>query len=892
MANIQPEINAFKSAVYGEEVRDAMVSLANKVNDESSSSRTTVYEYENRLNVLEEYPNQDTSVFQDGFINTNGDVVDVNTITQNDDYIYSVFDCSEGDLFNITGVGNIGARLFCFIDSLNAPIYRARPIKGYALDHANIVAPKNARKLVINFNKYEPHFIFREYGTYSDFPSTDAALSYSSGVIIRGWIEGMYIPLPSGSEYINFESITGANDYRTAIIPCNAGDVFTISCTGSITARAYTFIDSNYKVLTSASSEYTASYTNRVIIAPEEAKYLILNDKKINNETEFIRKSYKGRIYSSDLSNDIFTLFGKLYGLTPIPFEEIGYYDPLEENWWLKPTRSLSYVHSICSCESGDEFFVSGAGTATAKLFTFFDSNNAPISYLFTIDGIMNAGNGLIRVVAPENSNKVLFQSKVAAAPMLFKKTNEWYNKDIYRTNPLNLNSPYHTTLSAHDYAHGTWQRDGSVSLTDRWTIRSKGFLPDNSYAVVIDNPDSVIRFIFFGYDDNNNIVDEFVSSSIYKNTTYPLNESLKYKVRGRLDATTSESNIDIMKVFSDKLTVMHRAPVRKNSELNDLKFSIERLLGYNYVVDYANANEPLSILNYYGNIQNVHPKVLYVPNGFAGHKFWMAYTPYPWANDLCEDPCVVYSDNGVDFYPDYVEPITMEHNMEQNTDTDRRWTYSDTHIVIVPKGDSEVIQCWWRGVKRLPRHELIYMSESTDGLTWGNINTIFEIVEDPAANMMSPVILYEDNKYKFWCVKDKTSIDYFEGDTPFTLQKVSSITDIFYFDYNDIAYKVWHIDIIHDGDKYIMAIMAKSRNTGVEFRTLFLSESSDGLNWSTPQICIKDRPKKWDECIYRSSIVRVEDELWIYYSAHTRDLCHNIGISKAATGYNFVGML
>lgn len=38
MANIQPEINAFKSAVYGEEVRDSMVSLANKVNMEAANA--------------------------------------------------------------------------------------------------------------------------------------------------------------------------------------------------------------------------------------------------------------------------------------------------------------------------------------------------------------------------------------------------------------------------------------------------------------------------------------------------------------------------------------------------------------------------------------------------------------------------------------------------------------------------------------------------------------------------------------------------------------------------------------------------------------------------------------------------------------------------------------
>lgn len=49
MANITPEINAFRSAVYGEDVRTAMVSLANKVNNEASKVGT----FNSRLQALE-----------------------------------------------------------------------------------------------------------------------------------------------------------------------------------------------------------------------------------------------------------------------------------------------------------------------------------------------------------------------------------------------------------------------------------------------------------------------------------------------------------------------------------------------------------------------------------------------------------------------------------------------------------------------------------------------------------------------------------------------------------------------------------------------------------------------------------------------------------------------
>lgn len=53
MANIQPEITDFKSAVYGEEVRDALINLANKLNTEVSNAATTVGGYNTRLTNVE-----------------------------------------------------------------------------------------------------------------------------------------------------------------------------------------------------------------------------------------------------------------------------------------------------------------------------------------------------------------------------------------------------------------------------------------------------------------------------------------------------------------------------------------------------------------------------------------------------------------------------------------------------------------------------------------------------------------------------------------------------------------------------------------------------------------------------------------------------------------------
>ena len=70
MADISAEITAFQSAVYGEDVRTALVSLANKVNNESSAAATIVGGYNDRLSAVEADGSVTTAKVADGSITT------------------------------------------------------------------------------------------------------------------------------------------------------------------------------------------------------------------------------------------------------------------------------------------------------------------------------------------------------------------------------------------------------------------------------------------------------------------------------------------------------------------------------------------------------------------------------------------------------------------------------------------------------------------------------------------------------------------------------------------------------------------------------------------------------------------------------------------------------
>ena len=103
-----------------------------------------------------------------------------------------------------------------------------------------------------------------------------------------------------------------------------------------------------------------------------------------------------------------------------------------------------------------------------------------------------------------------------------------------------------------------------------------------------------------------------------------------------------------------------------------------------------ANADVPLNIRTYDGFDQPCHPKVLYFEEGWNGHRYWMAYTPYPYCADLYENPCLAVSDDGVNWTkPDGVtNPVTGHPPTHENSAH-----YSDPHILM--NGDE--MELWFR---------------------------------------------------------------------------------------------------------------------------------------------------------------------------------------------------
>lgn len=124
---------------------------------------------------------------------------------------------------------------------------------------------------------------------YKNFIENDDIEKITGNKIIQGWNYGQYII--SNVATVDITSIGYHPDYRYTLIDCNEGDVFTLNVACGSTARAWNFLDDEYKVLSQPSGSETA--TNKVLIAPEDAAYLLLNDKITSSG---YKNSYYGEI--------------------------------------------------------------------------------------------------------------------------------------------------------------------------------------------------------------------------------------------------------------------------------------------------------------------------------------------------------------------------------------------------------------------------------------------------------------------------------------------------------------------------------------------------------------------------------------------------------------------
>jgi hypothetical protein len=277
----------------------------------------------------------------------------------------------------------------------------------------------------------------------------------------------------------------------------------------------------------------------------------------------------------------------------------------------------------------------------------------------------------------------------------------------------------------------------------------------------------------------------------------------------------------------------------------------------------------PLDIPTYEGSGQAVHPDVVYFPDGWHGHKYWMAMTPYPYDTDTYENPSILVSDDGLSWsVPDgLTNPIVPRPVCDHNSDPD---------IVYNPRGDE--LYLYYTEQSRADRcpgqnANSIRLVTSADGVNWSAPQVVmtWDLNTDPL--YLSPAVLYVDGVFHMWLAGSAGGIAHSTSEDGVHWSPLES---------SDVTPVPWHLDVAYVDGEFVMLIV----DSPVAGARLVAATSSDGKEWSATNDPVLSPGDGWDdERIYRSTLLYDDSPglLRLWYSARSSAGQWHIGYTEAA---------
>lgn len=286
------------------------------------------------------------------------------------------------------------------------------------------------------------------------------------------------------------------------------------------------------------------------------------------------------------------------------------------------------------------------------------------------------------------------------------------------------------------------------------------------------------------------------------------------------------------------------------------------------------NSKYKLNIVGPYGDNEAYHPKVLSFKEKWNGYRYWMSYTPYPKSDDSKENPCIAVSNDLIN----WKEPKGFKNPLDTPNDVRPQLRYnSDSHIVY--NNVLNRMECYWRYVDDVKDEAILFRRCTYDGINWSEreVAAIAKNRKSDRNDYVSPAILFEDNMYKMWYIKNKNRIIYATSKDGLHWQDSKEIK----LSYEENV-KTWHLDIIHTEKGYEMITVAYKNWKQHNGMNLYYASSQDGVEWNTAKVILKPTvdTKCWDnKGIYRSSFIYEDGIYYLFYGGTSENLNHGIGL-------------
>ena len=284
------------------------------------------------------------------------------------------------------------------------------------------------------------------------------------------------------------------------------------------------------------------------------------------------------------------------------------------------------------------------------------------------------------------------------------------------------------------------------------------------------------------------------------------------------------------------------------------------------------------------------HPSVVYNPEGFGGHKWWMAQSPYHPAVELrpyrarWELPCIHYSDDGIIWKSIAMNPIddlSEEQLLEQDYLSDPHLIYKDGMLELYYR------LTLLRDKQLIGNKTLLFKKLSTDGVNWSERVVVADLrknedIEVWGEQIISQTIVWTGKEYICWYVdgsgyKKDRGIKVAISKDGVSWQKAKQCI---LKDYQDTP---WHIDVQQYDNMYHMLCYGDSQGV------LTHLTSEDGEIWRYAGDILEPSHNWKDfysERLYRACSIRVNDMFYVYFSAASKHRSY-IGLLQTSDWQN-----
>ena len=226
----------------------------------------------------------------------------------------------------------------------------------------------------------------------NDVADLKSATSEHAGITLLQFTQNAFID--TKGQKGDYEVPITSPDWKYCVVTCVPGDTFTINGTSGTTPRLWAFIDDNDDKKILSAAEPDAIGDNTVIIAPNNATRLIVNNRTTDNTVSYKGLPEKNKFIGvfSDFTSGYYDFAGKAVG----------------DDAPISTMPSKDVVSANVLCDHNTVFIVTGVGGDTARLYAFVDSDGKIIELT---DQYTTVNKKII--IPPVNTARAIFNFRV-----------------------------------------------------------------------------------------------------------------------------------------------------------------------------------------------------------------------------------------------------------------------------------------------------------------------------------------------------------------------------------------------------------------------------------------------------------------------------------------------